>query len=185
MDGINTKPGTIKNVLGSSDFVRLSNYFKNHETLNKIGTDEFGRKLIGDKTEPILKEYSDMLLPIVREYFNTETCLPSYSLFAEYSSDTISLYKHRDANACTYTLDLALYQEKPWAIYVNGEEFLAEENEAVMFMGEAYEHWRETITENNDKIGVIFFHYVEPDHWWFKEGPEYVDIIRKRIMGEM
>lgn len=181
MDGINTKPGIIKNVLSSSDLNRLSNYFKNHESLNKIGTDEFGRKLIGDNSESMLKEYSEMLLPIVRKYFNTQTCLPSYSLFAEYSADAISLSRHKDANACTYTLDLALYQDKPWAIYVNGEEFLAEENEGVMFMGEANEHWRETIIGNNDKFGVIFFHYVEPDHWWFTKGPEHVKVVREKL----
>lgn len=185
MDGINKTPGTIKNILSAADFEKLSSYFKNHQVLQNIGTDEFGRKLIGDKTDLILKEYSQTLLPIARSYFNTSTCLPSYSLFAEYSANNISLYKHKDANACTYTIDLVLYQSRPWAIYVNGVEFLAEENEGVLFMGEDQEHWRETILDNSDKIGVVFFHYVEPNHWWFKEGPEYVDIIRKRMMGEM
>lgn len=172
--------GLISDALEKNDFNIIRDYFMNHEVLSNLGTDEFGRKLLGDSSEPILKEYSEKLIPIVRKFFNSETLLPSYSLFAEYSSKNIGLHKHKDANACTYTLDLVLYQKRPWGIFIDGVEFLAKPNEAVMFMGEKYEHWRETITDNNDKIGVIFFHYVEPDHWWFTHGPEYVDIIRKQ-----
>jgi hypothetical protein len=49
-----------------------------------------------------------------------------------------------------------------------------------MFMGEKYEHWRDTKVNNYDKIGVVFFHYVEPDHWFFTEGPGYVEKIREQ-----
>ena len=170
MDGV----GLVKNVLSPEDFNRLRMHFKNNPTLDSMGTDEFGRKLLNDKVEPILKEYSEMLLPKVREYFGTNTCLPSYSLFAEYSDETISLHKHKDANACTYTLDLVLYQGDPWALYIEGKPYTAYPNEAVMFMGEKYEHWRETLYTNSDKIGVIFFHYVEPDHWYFTKGPDHI-----------
>ena len=170
MDGV----GLVKNVLSPEDFNRLRMHFKNNPTLDSMGTDEFGRKLLNDKVEPILKEYSEMLLPKVREYFGTNTCLPSYSLFAEYSDETITLDKHKDANACTYTLDLVLYQGDPWALYIEGKPYTAYPNEAVMFMGEKYEHWRETLYTNSDKIGVIFFHYVEPDHWYFTKGPDHI-----------
>lgn len=177
---MNKELGIIKNALSPENFNRICEYFKNHELLSRIGTDEFGRKLLGDGSESILKEYSNILLPKVREFFGTETALPSYSLFAEYSSETISLHRHKDANACTYTLDLVLYQNEPWGIFVDGVEFLAEPNEAVMFMGEKYEHWRDTKVNNYDKIGVVFFHYVEPDHWFFTEGPGYVEKIREQ-----
>jgi hypothetical protein len=170
MDGV----GLVKNVLSQEDFHRLRMHFKDNPTLESMSTDEFGRKLLNDKTEPILKKYSEMLLPKVREYFGTSTCLPSYSLFAEYSDETISLDKHKDANACTYTLDLVLYQGDPWALYIEGKPYTAYPNEAVMFMGEKYEHWRETLYTNSDKIGVIFFHYVEPDHWYFTKGPDHI-----------
>lgn len=181
---MNKDLGIIKNALSPEDFDRICEYFKNHELLSRIGTDEFGRKLLGDGSESILKEYSDILLPKVREFFGTETAMSSYSLFAEYSSDTISLHRHKDANACTYTLDLVLYQNDPWGIFVDGIEFLAEPNEAVMFMGEKYEHWRETVYNNTNRIGVIFFHYVEPDHWWFTKGPGHVEEVRKSMRME-
>lgn len=173
MDGINKEVGLIKNVLNHNDFERLSTYFKNHPWLMQTGVDEFGRKMIGDKSDPILKEFSQILLPKVKEYFGSETMLPSYSLFAEYSDKTISLHKHKDANACTYTLDLVLYQNSPWDLYVDGKSYSANPNEAILFMGEEYEHWRETIYNNTEKFGVIF-HYVEPDHWYFTKGPDYI-----------
>jgi len=178
---MNKEYGIIKNVLNTKDFLNISNYFLNNEKLKNIGTDEFGRKLLGDQSEPILKEFSDILLPKVREFFGSETLKSSYNLFAEYSADTISLHKHKDANACTYTLDLTLYQKEPWGIFINEQEFLANPNDAVMFMGEKYEHWRETKYNNYDKIGVVFFHYVEPDHWYFTEGPGYVEKIREQM----
>lgn len=177
MDGV----GLIKNVLPFDEFQRLADYFRNNEKLQQMNVDEFGRKLLNDESEPILKEFSERLLPTVREFFGSSTMLPSYSLFAEYSADTISLHKHKDANACTYTLDLTLYQNGPWAIYVEGKEFLAWPNEAVMFMGEKYEHWRDTVENNKDRIGVIFFHYVEPEHWYFTKGPEYIHEIWKTM----
>jgi hypothetical protein len=125
MDGV----GLVKNVLSPEDFHRLRMHFKDNPTLESMGIDEFGRKLLNDKIEPILKEYSEMLLPKVREYFGTNTCLPSYSLFAEYSDETITLDKHKDANACTYTLDLVLYQGDPWALYIEGKPYTAYPNE--------------------------------------------------------
>jgi hypothetical protein len=29
-------------------------------------------------------------------------------------------------------------------------------------------HWREDFPNpENQKVAMIFFHFVEPDHWWF------------------
>ena len=140
MDGINREVGLIKNVLNPVDFERLRMHFRNHPGLASVSTDEFGRKLAGDQSEPILKEFSEMLLPKVRDYFGSQTMLPSYSLFAEYSDETISLHKHKDANACTYTLDLVLYQGDPWALFVDGKSYLANPNEAILCMSIGEKH---------------------------------------------
>jgi hypothetical protein len=173
----------ISNFLSNEDFNLIYNYFYNHELLPTLGYDECGRKLLGEQTEEILKEYSKKILPEVRDFFNENNLEPSYALFAEYSNDKISLAKHKDANACTYTVDLVLYQNKSWGIWVDGIEYLCEENEALFFMGEDQEHWRNPVENNTDRIGVIFFHYVKPDHWWFTKGPGYVNIIRAKMRG--
>jgi hypothetical protein len=184
MDKINKEVGLIKNVLSPYDFDRLLMHFKNNPTLDSMGTDQFGRKLLGDQAEPILKEFSEILLPKVKEYFGTDKCVTSYSLFAEYSDEIISLEKHKDVNACTYTLDLLLYEGDPWALYVDGKAYIAKPNEAIMFMGEEYEHWRETLYNNTGKIGVVFFHYVEPDHWFITEPKEKHNEIRRQMAIE-
>jgi hypothetical protein len=31
---------------------------------------------------------------------------------------------------------------------------------------------------------MIFFHFVEPDHWWVQKGPGYLDVIRNTITEE-
>jgi hypothetical protein len=173
-------PKVLSNVFSTEDFLRLKNHFLNHTQKNLIGFDENGRKLIGD-TDTILKEYSEKLLPLVKDFFKTDSALPSYSLFAEYSDTNINLPKHKDANACTYTVDIVLYQKSPWGLWIEGVEYFAEENEAILFWGEDQEHWRNSLENNDNIVGVIFFHYVEPDHWWFTEGPEYVKVIRERI----
>jgi len=177
-------PTIISNVLPDEDFSRLTAYFKEKMKDSNVSFDEFGRRAVGCHTDSILKEYSEKLLPVVRSFFS-ETLLPTYTLFVEYSNTEISLHKHKDANACTYTLDLVLYQDRPWGLWIEGKEFLANENEAVMFWGEDQEHWRETIKDNNNDVGAIFFHYVEPDHWWFTHGPEHLKVVLAQRRKEM
>lgn len=167
------QPEIISNVLSKEDFDRIRLYFKDYIKDNDIGLDEFGRKSIGDAQASILKEYSDKLLPLAKSFFKSDSLVSSYNLFCEYCDKTVSLHKHRDANACTYTVDLVIYQDKPWGLWIEGKEYLAEENEAVFFWGEDQVHWRETIEDNKNIVGVIFFHYVEPDHWLFTKGPEH------------
>ena len=177
----NMIPEIKKNVLSQEDFNRLQSYFKNYVKPDELEYDEYGRKFLAPE---ILEEYAQKLLPMAREFFNSETLLYSYALFSEYSDKNIYLKSHKDVNACTYTVDLVVYQDKPWGLWIEGSEYLAEENEAILFWGEDQEHWREEIKDNDATIAVIFFHYVEPDHWWFTKGPEHIytihDEIRKR-----
>lgn len=171
-------PEIKKNVLSKEDFQRLQSYFKNQPGQDGVQYDEFGRKIVSPE---ILKEYADKLLPMAREFFKSDTLMHSYSLFSEYSDKNISLRSHKDVNACTYTIDLVVYQDKPWGLWIEGVEYLAEENEAILFWGEEQEHWRELVEDNDNTVAVIFFHFVEPDHWWFTKGPDYIYEIHEQI----
>ena len=131
--------------------------------------DGFGRKVLDYVEEPLINTLHHKLLERARQLFDSSTLLPSYSLFADYSHDEISLFKHRDNNACTYTIDYCVYANEPWGLWVEGQEFVSKDNNAVMFYGEDQEHWRDTRVGKN-KIGMMFFHYVEPDHWYYKKG---------------
>lgn len=179
------KVEVLSNVLEKKDFEYFKQYMMSFIDSRDIGFDEFGRKCVGENSVELLRDYSIKLLPLARRFFNSETLVPSYTLFTEYCNDSISLDKHKDANACTYTIDLALYQSKPWPLFVENDKYMAEENEAIMFWGEDQLHWREPIENNQDRIGVVFFHYVEPDHWWFTEGPQYVEVMRERLRNSI
>jgi len=174
------KSGVVKNVFTEEDFRFLKEYFLNNEVVKSLGYDDHGRKLIHSGQDNVLIKYSEKLLPLVRAYFENDSILHTYSMYAEYSHQTIDLHKHKDLNACQYTVDIVVHQTEPWSIWVEGTEYSLDENEAVLFCGEEQEHWRETKEFNSDVIGVIFFHYADPDHWFFTEGPEYVEVVRQK-----
>lgn len=174
------KTGTIKNIFTENEFLYLKNHFMGHDILNSIDYDDHGRKLIHSSADRVLSDYSDKLLPVVRNFFEDQDIIPTYSMYAEYSHSVIDLHKHKDLNACQYTVDLVLHQTRPWSLWIEGKEYELLENEAVLFCGEEQEHWRETIENNSDVIGVIFFHYVSQGHWWIEHGPQYVEVVRQR-----
>lgn len=155
----------------------------NKPSLNQPG---FGRWAADHNQEPILWEYTQKILPVARKAFNSETLVPSYTLFSHYEGTTANLYKHKDDNACTYTLDVNLYYKtENWDLWVEGVPYTVPVNGAVAFYGEEQEHWREAFPDaENNNLGVIFFHFVEPEHWWVKEGPGYLDVIRKVVTEE-
>jgi hypothetical protein len=174
------RTGVIKNILTDKEFLYLKNHFINHELMGSIGYDDHGRKLIHSSSDQVLVEYSNKLLPLVKDFFEDQEIEPTYSMYAEYSDKTIDLHKHKDLNACQYTVDLVIHQTSPWSLWIEGFEYSLSENEAVLFCGEDQLHWRETVEDNSDVIGVVFFHYVSKDHWWFEHGPEYVEVVRQR-----
>jgi hypothetical protein len=120
------------------------------------------------------------LEPKAREVFGSSTLKCSYVLYSRYV-DNGSLIMHKDDNACTYTIDFCSRQTSPWGLIIENEEYLLEENQAVCFLGNAQEHGREDDTfPKGGFVEMIFFHYVEPDHWYFTKGPEYLLNIRNQ-----
>lgn len=140
------------------------------ETVDKIiasgdyRTDSgFGRILSGHDS---LRPYLNYLTPLVRETFQDETIQPSYLLWARYAGFSANLRRHKDDNACTYTVDYCVRQREPWGLFVEGTEYMLHENESLVFMGEDQEHWRGPFAPTN-MVEMIFFHYVSADHWYF------------------
>jgi hypothetical protein len=134
---------------------------------------ELGRHLYADK---MIEEYGQKLVPLAREIFNSKTLLLSYSLFSHYEGHQANLHKHKDTNACTYTIDLCLYQTEPWDLYVEGKPYTLYPNQGLAFLGEEQEHWREEYPNpDTQKVGMVFFHFVEPEHWFFQENPDKLE----------
>lgn len=147
-----------------------------------------GRFLLDTDQSDVLQEAYDSLLTTARTIFESKTLLPSYALFAHY--ETIDgvvprLKKHKDTNACTYTLDMCVYQTEPWELYVDDQPYTIYPNQALAYYGEAQEHWRNDFPElSSGPIGMAFFFFVEPDHWFYTKGSDYVEVINGTMTEE-
>ena len=119
-------------------------------------------------------KFSNLLLPVAKEIFQSDSLLPSYAFWARYLGKDAFLERHKDLNACTYTIDYCINQFIEWPIFIEGHEIILEPNQAVCFMGEDQEHWRGDWIPGN-VVDMMFFHYVEPDHWWYTgNGGQYI-----------
>lgn len=168
-------PVVLNNVLDNSDYDRLLLSLKNPKSFNY--DPGFSRYCIGDQGLPLLMELSEKLIKTARQVFNSKTLLPTYNLFAHYEGQDPepSLYKHKDDNACTYTLDMCVYQQEPWDLYVEGNAYTLYPNQALAYYGNDQMHWREKFPNPKDNhVAMIFFHFAEPDHWYFTQGPDYL-----------
>jgi hypothetical protein len=136
---------------------------------------ESGRRLLADSNSPVLAESMATLVPAARELFESKTLVPTYALFAHYQGPEAKLPRHKDSNACTYTIDLCLEQGEPWAIWVIDQPYTLLEGQALVFYGTAQEHWRNAFPNPaTNHVSMIFYHFVEPDHWWCTRGREYI-----------
>lgn len=175
-------PKIIKNVFSDEDFSRLSTTLFDHEKRDSDYDKLFGRYSF---QHPIIDEFLKKLVPLAKEIFGSENIVPSYAMYAHYAGENANLYKHKDDNACTYTIDICLYQSEPWDLWVDGVSYTTNENEAVVFYGNDQLHWREKFPNpDNGYCGVIFFHFVEHDHWFVQYGPSYLNVIRGIVTEE-
>ena len=179
----------LKNVLETHELKNLQNYAL-HMWANDKSTysEAFGRhqwtvwgENIPEHMKP-LQRFHDMLLPLAKKEFESETLKPSWCLLSIYEGEKANLWKHVDDNACTYHINLTVFHKTAWDFYVEGEKFSPEENDAVISYGNDQEHWREDFTDPKHNLVVnAFFFYCEPDHWYFTEGPNYLfSTIRKK-----
>jgi hypothetical protein len=170
-------------MFSDEDFNSFKNIFSNYKNFN---FDEwFSRYTISDDFLPEFKKYVDLATVIARDKFDSQTLLPTYALFAHYEGINAKLHKHLDDNACTYTLDMCLYRKTPWDLWVAGEAYDIEPNSSLAYFGNDQLHWRREFTDKeNNKVGMVFFHFAEPDHWYFTKGPSYLRVIRKEITDD-
>lgn len=175
----------VNDVLSNEDYDRLLLEVADPKSFEY--QEGFSRYVIADNSLPILKELAEKIIPVARKTFNSKTLLPTYTLFSHYEGqDPVpSLYKHKDDNACTYTLDLCLYQNDPWDLWVEDKNYTLYPNQALAYYGNDQMHWREEFPNaETNNVAMIFFHFAEPDHWWFTKGPGYLQVIRGQISEE-
>lgn len=173
-------PMVLNNVFEEEDFSNLKSLFTNYKSFEY--QNGFSRYVIADNNMKDLSVYANRLIPLARECFESKSLLPTYTLFSHYEGETASLYKHKDDNACTYTIDMCVYQKYPWDLWVEDKPYTLTPNQALAYYGNDQMHWREEFphkTENH--VAMIFFHFAEPDHWFFTKGAKYLDVIRGNI----
>jgi hypothetical protein len=144
---------------------------------------ELGRYGVNTLTQDVgshlLAEATQVLLPQAKEIFS-EDIRSTYTLWVAYKGFRANLPRHIDDNACTFTIDLCVSYDTQWPIYVEGKELLLEPNQAAVYYGEDQYHWRNKFPDPaKNKVEMIFFHFVKPDHWFFTLGMDHKqEIIR-------
>jgi hypothetical protein len=176
-------PEIVNEMFSKEDFSSFKNIFKNYKTFHF--DDWYSRYTLSDEFSPDFKKYVSLATLRAREIFNSPTLLPTYSLFAHYEGPNAKLNKHLDDNACTYTLDMCVYRKTPWDLWVSGKPYDIEPNSALAYFGNDQLHWRgEFPDKENNHLAMVFFHFAEPDHWYFTKGPSYIQVIRKQLTEE-
>lgn len=178
-------PKIVKDIFSNEDILSLKNLFKNYKNFDfQPG---FSRYAISNSSMVEMNHFSNKLIDMARKTFNSDTLMPTYTLFVHYEGDNPppSLYKHKDDNACTYTLDVCLYQTDTWDLWVDDKSYTLQENEALAYYGNDQMHWREAFPNpGKQHVAMMFFHFAEPDHWWFTKGESYLSVIRGHISEE-
>lgn len=171
-------PTVVDKLFLDTDFEDLKNIFT--DVYSYEFDTSFKRYTKTDAEDIRFQKYVEIATRKAREIFKSETLLPTYSLFSHYQGVKPQLSKHKDDNACTYTLDFCLYQTGTWDLYVEDKAYTLNPNQALAYYGNDQLHWREEFPYGgSDYVAMIFFHFAEPDHWYFTKGPSYLSVIRK------
>lgn len=170
----------VNNVLPKNELENLQRYAMKMWSTQPNYDKSFGRHQWANTEE--LKRFHLLLEDFAKEYFEEPDIKPSWCLLSIYEGEDAKLWKHKDDNACTYHINFCVFQKSPWDIWVEGEPYTLQENDALMTYGNDLEHWREDFPNpESNMVCNAFFFFCKPDHWYFTEGPQYLyDVIRKK-----
>lgn len=125
----------------------------------------YQRLVCTEQDLPGLSEFSDKLLPLAQEHFGKKEIKTGYTLVGHYFGKGANLKKHRDTGIDNaYNIDLCLYQNEPWDVWVEDKPYTLQENEAVLMNGNHHWHWREEFPNPDTNIVCnVFFFYTDAD----------------------
>lgn len=172
-------PTIVDNLLSDEEYQKLLSALENPKRFEY--SSDLSRYCVADRNIPEFNNIFYSLTNKAREVFNSKTLLPTYALFAHYEGQNPkpSLFKHKDTNACTYTLDLCFYQNEPWDLWVEDKNYTLYPNQALAYYGNDQLHWREEFPNpETNFVAMVFFHFAEPDHWYFTKDSSYLSVIR-------
>ena len=87
--------------------------------------------------------------------------LPTYSFWRMYTKYS-ELKKHTDRPSCEISATVNIGSDKtPWPFFADGQPLHLEEGDAVIYLGQEVDHWREEF--EGDWYAQCFLHYVKKD----------------------
>jgi len=156
------QPIKITNVLNIEDYENLLNNLP--DVSNAMHDAARSRHMAENE---YITNLGKKLKPIAKEIFKFNNLKSTYSLYCRYFGNA-SMNMHKDDNACTYTIDLCIRQTEPWGLWIEDKEYILNSNEALCYMGNDQTHGRQPKDLGPDgSVELVFFHYVQPDHWFF------------------
>jgi hypothetical protein len=87
--------------------------------------------------------------------------LPTYSFWRMYTKFA-DLEKHKDRPSCEISVTIQISSDgTEWPIYVDGKKNILENGQALIYLGQDLEHWRDEF--KGDYHAQCFLHYVNAD----------------------
>lgn len=175
-------PTVKSNVFEEDKFENIKQYFFNNKLVKEKEYDYYGSKRIDSYENEILLTTLHSFTDKAKEWFNKKEIVPTYSVFSEYSGKSAMLDKHTDSGPCTYTIDICIYSNVKWPLIIENKEYYFKENEAIIFYANDQKHWRPDFPDKeNGVVGMMFLHYVDPNHKWLKYNEKTQKLIKKRF----
>ena len=175
-------PKVVSNIFDKERFIYLQEYFKSHPQLNSLEYDHYGSKRIDSFDDPVIFQCLKDLTEFAKYHFNKKDIVHTYGIFAEYSGTGAQLEEHKDVGPCTYTIDIEIYHETPWDLIIEGKRYKFNENEAVLFLANDQDHWKEEFPNpETNKVGILLLHWVDSNHPWLSLPESVQKLLRKRV----
>lgn len=111
---------------------------------------------------PVLQMFGQELLPLAKELFNNPNLCSVKTTFAHYEGHQGVLGKHTDNSPNVCLIDVCIYEDVPWGIVVEDQEYIFPKNSGVAFHSGKLQHWRKENPDlNNNKTGVLLAYFDE------------------------
>ena len=154
----NFKYKKIKNFLTEDEIILLKNYCIIRHRLNN---NFLGDAQVGDDASYYADPLIEGLLLSKHKKIETLTGVELYPTYSYYRMYTYlaELKKHKDRPSCEISVSVNIDScGKSWPIFMEGNEIHLEKGEAVIYLGQKVEHWRNEF--DGDYCCQAFLHYV-------------------------
>lgn len=160
-------PVIIENIFSDEELLELREMLSNSDNYNnKFYDNNTKRWMIS--SQKVTEIFGKKLEPYVQKVFGDDSIEIAFAFYCIYDTPASYLPEHKDRNACDFNVSYTLSQSEPWAFNINGENFYGNENSAILYSGTKDYHSRDELGKTkNDKVEMIFFHFVPRGHWYF------------------